>query len=32
MKTFIVEVKTLILPLMVGRNFTDEMAFKLGHE
>lgn len=27
-----VEVKLLILPLMVGRNFTDKVAFKLDHE
>lgn len=28
----IVEVKLLILPVMVGRNFTDKVAFKLDHE
>lgn len=27
----IVEVKLLILPVMVGRNFTDKVAFKLDH-
>lgn len=32
MKTFTVEVKPLILPVMVGRNFTGKVAFKLGHE
>lgn len=31
MKTFIVEVKSLILLVMVGRNVTDKVAFKLGH-
>lgn len=28
----IVDVKRLILPVMVGRNFTDKMALKLDHE
>lgn len=28
----IVEVKLLILHVMVGRNFTDKVAFKLVHE
>lgn len=31
-KTFIVEVRLLILSVMFGRNYTDEVAFKLGRE
>lgn len=31
-KRFIVKVEPLILSVIVGGNFTDEVAFKLGHD
>lgn len=32
MKTFIVGLKRLIFPVIVGSNSIDEVAFQLGHE